>query len=446
MERYGGHMTSETLFDGEYLSSGRSGVQWGDAQSEETEPTQADFSWLVALPFIITFSDSIFSYFLRPLGFTITANAIVPLVLIVVAVFVAPSVLKISWTYILWLGVLVLSLSLAAMTAAHVSIYRILEAGGCAVAFYSGYILWRQCHEARQLNLILSSMSLLYISICTIALLKIDPVHFPITETYWSMDGVEQARPRLTADANMQFYYLFPAALALVLPARFLRTSVAIVAAIGTLYILSMLQTRSGVLVFVIVLLLALAAPVWKSDLGRGKSIALAMFGAILVVGAWPMIGKLTAALFYRFQDSTMASGNGRIDSTLYIFEHLLDPYWWIPRGPDEFLRRFGNLPHSNLTGIYLDGGLLGLIAWAMLVVRPLAKGTFLFFSHRLDSVAVMALIAGVAVAILQLTLFNTTMDQVWLWAGAVAGGLSRIETFPDDSEHIETQSNTVYE
>ncbi len=431
MQQYGGHMTSETVLDEESLSGGQSGFQWGEAQWEEAEPTQADFSWLVALPFAITFSDSIFSYFLRPLGFTVTANTLVPLVLMMVAAFVTPSVLRISWTYILWLGALVLSLSMATATAAHVSIYRILEAGGCAVAFYSGYILWRQCHETKQLNLLLSTLSLLYIFICVIALLKIDPVHFPITETYWSMDGVEQARPRLTADANMQFYYLFPAALALVLPARFLRTSVAIVAAVGTLYILSMLQTRSGVLVFVLLLLMTLAAPVWQADLGRGKSIALTVCGVIVAIAAWPMIEKLMAALLYRFQDSTMASGNGRVDSTLYVLEHLLDAYWWIPRGPDEFLKRFGSLPHSNLTGIYLDGGLLGLVAWVMLVVRPLAKGMFLFFLNRLDSVAVMALIAGTAVVILQLTLFNTTMDQVWLWAGAVAGALSRIESSP---------------
>ena len=431
MQQYGGRMNSEIVFDENALPQGQSGSQWAESQWTETEPAQANVTWLVALPFAVIFCDSIFSYFMQPLGFTVTTNALVPLVVMMLGVFLAPSVLRISWTYVLWLGALVLNLSMAAVTATHVSSYRILEAGGCAVAFYSGYILWRQCSEARQLNLILSTLSILYISICVVALLKIDQVHFPVTETYWSMDGVEQARPRLVADANMQLYYLFPASLALVLPARFWRTSVALVAAIGTLYILSMLQTRSGIVVFVLLLLMILTAPVWKPDLGWRKTIALTVFGVIVAIAAWPMIEKLTAALLYRFHDSTMASGNGRINSTLYVLEHLIDPYWWVPRGPEEFLKRFGNLPHSNLTGIYLDGGLLGLVAWVMLVVRPLVKGAFLFFSNRLDSVTVMALIAGTAVVVLQLTLFNTTMDQVWLWAGAVAGALSRIDSSP---------------
>ncbi len=267
MGQYGRPLTSETVLDERMLSQGQSGFVWEDAQGEEVEPAQTEFSWLVALPFVITFSDSIFSYFLRPLGFTVTANTLVPLVLMLVAVWARPAVLRISWSYMLWLGALVVSLSMATATAAHVSIYRILEAGGCAVAFYSGYILWRQCHAAKQLTVILSTLSLVYIAVCVIALLKLDPVHFPITETYWSMDGVEQARPRLTADANMQFYYLFPATLVLVLPARVVRTSVAIAAAMATLYILSRLQTRSGVLVFVLVVCMTLAAPIWKADL-----------------------------------------------------------------------------------------------------------------------------------------------------------------------------------
>ena len=426
MQQQGIPMTPETVLYESALLRAQS-----EDQSVATDPSREKFTWLAALPFAITFCDSVFSYLLRPFGFTITANALVPLILLALGVFLGISVLRISWAYVLWLGVLVLSLSVAVVTANHVSSHRILEAGGCAVAFYSGYILWRQCSGARQLTVILSGLSLLYVAICVVALLKIDPAHFPITVNYWNMDGVGQARPRVTADANMQFYYLFPAALTLVLPAQFLRTSVALAAAVGTLYVLTMLQTRSGIVVFGLVLLMTLAAPVWQPELGWKKTIAIPMLGVIVAIAAWPMIEKLTAALIYRFHDSTMESGNGRVGSILYIWDHLLDPYWWVPRGPDEFLKRFGGLPHSNLTGIYLDGGLLGLVAWVMLVVRPVVKGTLLFFANRLDSVCVMALIAGTAVMILQLTLFNTTMDQVWLWAGALAGALSRIESSP---------------
>ena len=198
-------------------------------------------------------------------------------------------------------------------------------------------------------------------------------------------------------------------------------------AAIGTIYILSKLQTRSGIIVYGTVLLMTLIAPVWKPELGWKKTIAIPILGGVVAIAAWPLIEHQAAALIYRFHDDTLASGNGRVGGTLYVFQHIFDPYWWIPRGPEEFIKLFGGLPHSNLTGIYLDGGLLGLLAWAMLVLRPVAQMTFLFFKRHLDSAGVMVLIAASAVVLLQLTLYNTTMDQVWLWAGAVAGGLSRI-------------------
>lgn len=421
MVQYSGRTTHELLSCENILQVGQSETQY-----LSTQPTRASFSWLLAVPFVITFCDSAFSYFMRPLGVTVTANVLIPLVLVYLGLFVGSSILWISRTYVIWLGALVLGLSMAAATADYVSSHRILEASGCAAAFYSGYIFWRQCSEEKRLTLILITLSLLYIAICIVALLKIDPAHFPITVNYWNMDGVGQARPRVTADANMQFYYMFPAALALVLPLQFFRTSTALIAAIGALYVLVMLQTRSGIIVFGLVLLMTLVAPAWERDLGRKKAIIISAIGILIVVVAWPVIERFAAALIYRFQDSTMMSGNGRVGSTMYFFEHLLDPYWWLPRGPEDFVKRFGGLPHSNLTGIFLDGGLLGLMAWLMLVLRPLCKMTILFLLNRLDPVGVMALIGGIAVVALQLTLNNTTMDQIWLWAGALAGALDR--------------------
>jgi O-antigen ligase len=390
-------------------------------------------AWVIALPFAITFCDSAFAYFMRPFGIGITANALIPAVLLYMGLFLGRNILSISRTYVIWLGVLVWSMSIAVVTAEQVSTHRILEAGSCAASFYSGYLLWRRCNDERQLSMILISLSLLYVAICVVALRTIDPAHFPVTVNYWNMNGVGQARPtKITADANMQFYYLFPAALTLVLPSRLIRTSVAILAAIGTLYILSKMQTRSGVIIFGLVLLMTLAAPIWKRDLGRKKTIIAPIFGLVAAIIAWPIFESLAGALIYRFHDETMASGNGRVGSTLYVFQHLFDPYWWVPRGPDEFLKSFGGLPHSNLTGIYLDAGLLGLLAWIMLVLRPVVKMTSLFFKGRLDSAGVMVLIAASAVVILQLTLYNTTMDQVWLWAGALAGALSRAQAAPE--------------
>jgi O-antigen ligase len=396
------------------------------AGGDKVARTAAPF--LLALPFVITFLDSAFAYFGHPRGFTITPNALVPFILVYFAIF-DPSVLRLPLRTLVWLGLLSASFCLAVLTAVDISVHRVLETGSCVASFYAGFLLWRRSNDENQLARWMIVMSLIYVTICLIALQGIAPAYFPVNNHYWSQEGLAQARPAVTADSNMQIYYVFPAALALALPFRLFRTSIAVVVSLGALFVLTQLQTRSGTLVFAGILLLALAAPLWNPSLGRKKMLIYPVIAVVAVTAFWPTIHGAVELLLYRFNDSDVASGNGRVQSTVYAFKHLLDPYWWIPRGANEFLTRYGGLPHSNITAIYLDGGLLGLIAWAALVIAPIWQMTAMMFRRQTDAAATMVLIAAIAVLLVQLSLHNPFRDQVWLWAGALTGALVRLRS-----------------
>jgi O-antigen ligase len=348
------------------------------------------------LPFVITFLDSAFAYFANPAGLHVTANAAVPFILLYFFCFDSRSVSLPRGTFI-WLCILVASLCLAILTARDMSPHRILEAGSCAAAFFSGYLLCRRAADENQLARWMIALSLVYVVICVIALRGLNPAHFPVNNFYWSQDGLAQARPMVTADSNMQIYYLFPAALVLALPFRLVRMAITAVAVLGGLYVLAQLQTRSGTLAYCGMMALALSAPLWNKELGRTKMLLYPLVGAAGIVVFWPVISQVAGLLLYRFTEDDMASGNGRLGSMLYAFQHLLDPYWWVPRGADEFLQRYGGLPHSNLTAIFLDGGLPGLIAWGALVVVPVGQAAALLLKRKLDAASIMIFIAVAA-------------------------------------------------
>lgn len=383
---------------------------------------------LYALPFAITFLDSAFAYFLIPRGISVTPNALVPVLLAYFVLFDSKA-LQLPAGTLAWLALVAFSFCMAVVTAEGLTAHRILETGSCVASFLAGFLLWRRASDENQLARWMIVLSLVYVSICLVALAGIAPQYFPVVNHYWSQDGLAQARPMVTADSNMQFYYLFPAALVLVLPSRLWRTTLALLATLGGIYVLAQLQTRSGTLVYVGILMLVLAVPLWNESLGRLKVL---LYPAAAVAGAivfWPVIHHSFELLLYRFTESDLASGNGRLGSTMYAFQNLFNPYWWIPRGADEFVRQYGGLPHSNLTAMYLDGGLLGLIAWIALVIAPIVQMTSLLLRRKTDAAATMVWMGAIAVLLVQLSLHNPFRDQVWLWAGALVGALVRLKS-----------------
>ena len=125
-------MNPENVNHVKSMTSSESPMTWVDMKSGPEK-----VAWVLALPFAITFCDSAFSYFMKPFGVNITPNALIPVVLLYMGLFLGRDILSISRTYVVWLGVLVLSMSTAVVTAEQVSIHRILEAGKIIARFES---------------------------------------------------------------------------------------------------------------------------------------------------------------------------------------------------------------------------------------------------------------------------------------------------------------------
>jgi O-antigen ligase len=257
---------------------------------------------------------------------------------------------------------------------------------------------------------------------------------FPIVNAVWSDNGVPVLRPEITTDQNFQIFYLFPIVLVLTLNFRLVRSSLVIAGMVGVLYILAKIQTRSGFIVFCGVALLALLAPLWTRSLGRGKTVMIPILLTVAFMLNHDLIMQVGDHLIARFTERTGAGlgkemGQDRLESSLFAIHHLLDPEWWIPRGSQEFVSRYGFLPHSTMTAVYLEGGIVGLLMWLTVFIFPLLALGWLLLKRRLDVLATLVLIGGVASVAIQMSLHVPFLKHTWLWAGAVLGSLIRMRS-----------------
>ena len=111
-----------------------------------------------------------------------------------------------------------------------------------------------------------------------------------------------------------------------------------------------------------------------------------------------------------------------------YMFENLLNPEFWLPKGEGDFLKKTGNLPHFTPTAFYLQGGLLAIIAWVAIFMKPLITLSRMFMKGKLDEVAIMIFIGAVTSFVAQLSLNAPYFEQTWLWAGAAIGVIKRLQ------------------
>jgi hypothetical protein len=123
-----------------------------------------------------------------------------------------------------------------------------------------------------------------------------------------------------------------------------------------------------------------------------------------------------------RFTTSDLSTFWGRIHSLTYLFEHLLDPSHWVPKGQGHFLSLYGNYPHSSPTSIYLMGGIFGLCGWILLVFGSLIALSRLVFKKKVPLNEAAIGLAGFSALIVCLTLPAAFFEQLWLWIGASAG------------------------
>lgn len=316
----------------------------------------------------------------------------------------------------------------------QIDVYRIGEVVLSFVAFFIAFFAFRWSDHVETYAKVFLYVSLTYVAVCVVALLKILPGVFPVVNAVWSDNGVPVLRPEITTDQNFQIFYLFPIALLLALPFRFVRSGLAILGAIGALFVLAKIQTRSGFLVFCGVALLVLLAPLWTKNLGRGKTVIMPILLTVVLILNHDVIMQVGDHLIARFTERTGAGlgsqmGQDRLESSLFGMQHLLNPDWWIPRGSQEFINRYGFLPHSTMTAVYLEGGLVGLLVWLIIFVFPLLALGLLLIKRKLDSLATLVLIGGLASLAIQMSLYVPFLKHTWLWAGAALGTLIRVRS-----------------
>lgn len=399
---------------------------------------------LLYIPFALIFFDSVLAYFCKPRGIYITGNILTPLFLMVLALKYGLKPFSMPKNIIVWLTLLTISLMLATVTAENIDSHRSIEAIGCSIDFISGYILFKnECSQKRIANFYIFIVSI-YVAVCVLALLKVNPALFPLTYARWFELGYGAVlRPKITADQNMQIYYLFPVLLVFVFKFRLFTYAIASILSILSAYILVSLQSRSGVMVFVSVFFLSTMFSMRNNGIGNKFKPVIVIFTSLcLAIIFIDKIYAIADPIIHRFKSNDISTGNGRLGSTMYMFEHLFDPSWWLPRGPSEFLDKYGGLPHSNLTAIFLDGGIIGLISWIALIISPLFKITIKYIKTGIDDISGGVMIASWATLLTQLSLNNPIFDQVWLWAGACVAINYKTNSTIANKSHLKHKPN----
>jgi hypothetical protein len=371
-------------------------------------------------------TDSLTNYFLRIVYRPVPINALVPLFLLgaLATNGIGYLVPKPKYLAAILLGVFGYVL---AIVFAGENMWRLMEIATAIAAFIVGYALFKHTTSEGAVIKLMLLLSLAYGITCLMSLHKYFPALFPVKTYLWSLNGKLIDRPEVTTNSNFEVLYLMSAIPLLSLPIKPTRLLLAFVATALAADTLIALQTRSGILVLIGLVLFATLVPIWQRQLGRSKILIIPVLGIIGILLALPILIKQGAAIWARFTEAGYATGEGRWQSFMYLFEKLPNPAWWIPRGNDEFIARTGDLPHSNITAHFVDGGMPGLVSWILLVPVPLYHLLKKFFKRRLDTVSCLVLQMGLGMFIIQMSLNIPFFDQIWLWTGAVAGTLDKL-------------------
>lgn len=406
-------------------------------KSSATTPVTGSEVWLM-MPFFIAAMDSWINYFTINHLTPFRAGLLSALALAAVSIRFRFKTLKIREGWLFLLALLVLSLGVGAISIDNISASkRLPEMFGIIIYFLCGYTCFRWVKNTKAIQNLFLLIGALYTVVCVIALLRIAPDWFPVIDAIWSQEGTLQLRPEVMTDQNFQAFYFIPLAIAYVMPSSIVRFLFITALMMGAFYTLAQLQTRSGTLVVLSVVVLGLASSLRNSSMGRRSLVFIPVLALIVLAIALPFIIKHFDLLLYRLLEMDYKTGIGRLVSATYLFEKVFDPRWWIPQGSEEFLAMYGVFPHSNFTAFFLEGGLLGLIAALGIIAYPAIHLASLVAKGNRDAVTVAIGCGGIGVLVLQLSLYVITHAQVWLWAGSVIGILERLHAEPRQIRNV---------
>jgi O-antigen ligase len=298
-----------------------------------------------------------------------------------------------------------------------------------AVAFMIGstYVLRGNSNPVLLADLLLA-LSLIHTSVCLIAVLNLYPTLFPIIDSAYYKDGNAVSRPEITTDQTRQVIYLFVCLCVMFTRRSTFRLALAALTSLGIAIVLAKVQSRWGSIIFLLAIVIALLMGLYYGKTSKTTAI----FGLLilLIIGIWKseLIASTFSDLTWRFQQIDSNYG-GRSSSILYLFEKLFDPAFWIPRGYSEFYNLYGAAPHSFPTMIYLNAGLFGLLCYAALTLVPLFQLLGLVLARKATAFERIGFFCGSIVFLLLMTQPVITHEIFWLYAGLVAGILSKRAT-----------------
>ena len=380
------------------------------------------WQWL----FLWLMLDSLILYLLRPFFF-FPINGLLPILVGMAFLFEKKKSNELKTNYIVLWSLIALGLSLAIVLGVESPAIVSKQFATAFSAFIIGLKSISTVAVSDRFIKLIALVGLAYALVCSAALLGVSRVYLPVSYLSGFNNGVPVIRAEITTDQNYQVFYLFPLLLSLVAKQSIILRALQLFGFFAALFVIIEMETRSGLLVMAGFTGMMIFLPFWYRRAGSALYVLLFVLGLLLVVLLkLPLIIELSQGMIRRFTTSDLSTFWGRIHSLTYLFQNLLDPSHWVPKGQGYFLSLYGNYPHSSPTSIYLMGGLFGLCGWVLLVFGSLIALSRLVFKKKVPLNEAAIGLAAFSALTMCLTLPAAFFEQLWLWIGASAGvGLS---------------------
>ncbi|MDA8940244.1 hypothetical protein N9H48_07545 [Pseudoalteromonas marina] len=304
---------------------------------------------------------------------------------------------------------------------------EIISIIGVVFPFVIGVIAYDLFHEDKfkKYLLIVCTFSTL---ISLISVSEVFPSIFKIESQLHMIEGVLVSRPEVFTDQNfhvMYTFWLIP--LYPFLTSRSQKVLWAVLV-LANFYVLSAIQTRSGLLysIFCILIFLHIFGKLKFHQIMLGSIIFFTVL-TLLYVLFFDFIVETT--IYSRF---TLDNGTGshRVESFTFWIYKLFDFSYWVPYGNSEFDYIYGgNIPHANITAFYLNGGIVALVAYFYLIVRPMVLSWVTSYKLKLSAEEMYVVVSAITIFAIQSSLNLPYNEQVWFWAGMTIAMLNSLKT-----------------
>ncbi|CAH0993312.1 hypothetical protein SIN8267_03460 [Sinobacterium norvegicum] len=410
----------------------------------QTKESSESRYWRLAFGLVTL--DSMLTYFVG-MRFGIPVNATLPIIVTILSFRFGFSKSIVRTNKFLLLAIMFLSFAVGIVICDDLEFRRFNKLITAVSAFYIGYNAIRSNNDFRAFFNMLLYIAFLYSVVCFVALSGFNSNYFPVIDTIGFKDGVIVVRTEVTTDQNFQIFYLFFASFVLMIRNSLWIKCVFIITIILSLYAMVSLQTRSGFMI----MLAALIISYWYYLKENPKKIILSLaVSAIsilsLVVYKFDAITTFSQKFVDRFVNDDFHTFYGRVDSASYLFDRVVNPMWWLPRGNEHFMaNHFGEVPHFNPTAFYLEAGLIGLVAWFLLVVVPLFKHRNLVLRRlNINPLYGMVYIGALVAFVTSLSLNMPLHEHMWIWVGGLLAVLPRLKSDSHDYSLVQQRKNEV--